>query len=136
MNKQYYIYILTNKRNNVLYTGVTNDLQRRVYEHREKLVGGFTKKYNVNKLVYYEETESIEAALNREKQIKGGSRQKKIDLIEGMNPQWRDLFDEILEWSDLDIIILEMPWITATLNSGIASPTNTGQASQAPRNDS
>ena len=97
MNKQYYIYILTNKRNNVLYTGVTNDLQRRVYEHREKLVGGFTKKYNVNKLVYYEETESIEAALNREKQIKGGSRQKKIDLIEGMNPQWRDLFDEILE---------------------------------------
>ena len=86
MNKQYYIYILTNKRNNVLYTGVTNDLQRRVSEHREKLVGGFTKKYNVNKLVYYEETESIEAALNREKQIKGGSRQKKIDLIEGMNP--------------------------------------------------
>ena len=96
MNKQYYIYILTNKRNNVLYTGVTNDLQRRVSEHREKLVGGFTKKYNVNKLVYYEETESIEAALNREKQIKGGSRQKKIDLIEGMNPQWRDLYDEIV----------------------------------------
>ena len=86
MNKQYYIYILTNRRNNVLYTGVTNDLQRRVYEHREKLVGGFTKKYNLYKLVYYEETESIEAALNREKQIKGGSRQQKIDLIEGMNP--------------------------------------------------
>ena len=96
MNKQYYIYILTNKRNNVLNAGVTNDLQRRLYEHREKLVGGFTKKYNVNKLVYYEETKSIEAALNREKQIKGGSRQKKIDLIEGMNPQWRDLFDEIV----------------------------------------
>ena len=96
MNKQYYIYILTNKRNNVLYTGMTNDLQRRVYEHREKLVGGFTKKYNVYKLVYYEETESIEAALNREKQIKGGSRQKKIDLIEGMNLQWRDLYDEIV----------------------------------------
>ena len=96
MNKQYYIYILTNKRNNVLYTGVTNDLQRRMYEHREKLVGGFTKKYNVYKLVYYEETDSIEAAIQREKQIKGGSRQKKIDLIEGMNPQWRDLFDEIL----------------------------------------
>ena len=96
MNKQYYIYILTNKRNNVLYTGVTNDLQRRVYEHREKLVGGFTKKYNLYKLVYYEETESIEAALNREKQIKGGSRQKKIDLIEGMNPQWSDLYDEIV----------------------------------------
>ena len=96
MNKQYYIYILTNKRNNVLYTGVTNDLQRRVYEHREKLVGGFTKKYNLYKLVYYEETKSIEAALNREKQIKGGSRQQKIDLIEGMNPQWKDLYDEIV----------------------------------------
>ena len=96
MNKQYYIYILTNKRNNVLYTGVTNDLQRRVYEHREKLVRGFTKKYNVYKLVYYEETDSIEAAIQREKQIKGGSRQKKIDLIKGMNPQWRDPFDEIL----------------------------------------
>ena len=96
MNKQYYIYILTNKRNNVLYTGVTNDLQRRVYEHREKLVRGFTKKYNVYKLVYFEETDSIEAAIQREKQIKGGSRQKKIDLIEGMNSQWRDLHDEIV----------------------------------------
>ena len=95
MNKQYYVYILTNKRNNVLYTGVTNDLQRRVYEHREKLLPGFTKKYNVYKLVYYEGTGSIEAAIQREKQIKGGSRQKKIDLILGMNPQWRDLYDEI-----------------------------------------
>jgi putative endonuclease len=95
MDKKYYVYILTNKRNNVLYTGVTNDLQRRVYEHREKLVPGFTKKYSVYKLVYYEETESIEAAINREKQIKGGSRQKKIDLIQRLNPQWRDLYDEI-----------------------------------------
>jgi len=74
MNKQYFVYILTNKRNNVLYTGVTNDLRRRVYEHQEKLVPGFTKKYNVYKLVYYEMTESIEAAIKREKQIKGGSR--------------------------------------------------------------
>jgi len=97
MNKQYSIYILTNKRNNVLYSGVTNDLQRRVYEHRKKLVGGFTTKYNVDKLVYYEETDSIEAAIQREKQIKGGSRQKKIDLIEGMNRHWRDLHDEIVE---------------------------------------
>ena len=95
MNKQYYVYILTNKRNNVLYTGVTNDLQRRVYENREKLVPGFTKKYNVYKLVYYEETGSVEAAILREKQLKGGSRQKKIDLIVGVNPQWRDLYNEI-----------------------------------------
>jgi len=95
MNKHYYVYILTNKRNTVLYTGVTNDLQRRVNEHRKKLIAGFTKKYNVYKLVYYEETESIEAAILREKQIKGGSRQKKIDLIVGMNPQWRDLYEEI-----------------------------------------
>ena len=95
MKKQYYVYILTNKRNNVLYTGVTNDLQRRVYEHREKLGEGFTAKYNVNKLVYYEETESIEAAIKREKQIKGGSRQKKIDLIEGMNPHWKDLYKDL-----------------------------------------
>jgi putative endonuclease len=95
MKKQYYVYILTNKGNNVLYTEVTNDLQRRVYEHREKLGEGFTAKYNVNKLVYYEETESIEAAIMREKQIKGGSRQKKIDLIESMNPKWEDLYEEL-----------------------------------------
>jgi len=95
MNKQYYVYLLTNKRNTVLYTGVTNDLQRRVYEHREKLVSGFTKKYNIYKLVYYEETKSIEAAILREKQIKGGSRHKKLDLIVAMNPQWRDLYEEI-----------------------------------------
>lgn len=92
MGDQFYVYILTNKRNTVLYTGVTNDLCRRVYEHREKLVSGFTKKYNVYKLVFYEATESIEAAIQREKQIKGGSRQKKIDLINGMNPGWRDLY--------------------------------------------
>ena len=95
MEKHYYVYILTNKHNKVLYTGVTNNLQRRVYEHREKLIEGFTKKYNVDKLVYYEETESIEAAILREKQIKGGSRQKKLDLIEGMNPGWRDLYEDL-----------------------------------------
>jgi putative endonuclease len=95
MEKHYYVYILTNKHNKVLYTGVTNNLQRRVYEHREKLIEGFTKKYNVDKLVYYEETESSEAAILREKQIKGGSRQKKLDLIEGMNPGWRDLYGEL-----------------------------------------
>ena len=95
MEKQYYVYILTNKRHTVLYTGVTNDLVRRVFEHREKVVPGFTKKYNVYKLVYYEMTESIESAILREKQIKGGSRQKKLDLINEMNPLWRDLYEEL-----------------------------------------
>ena len=95
MIKHYYVYILPNKRHKVLYTGVTNDLKRRVYEHREKMIAGFTKKYNIFKLVFYEETESSEAAILREKQIKGGSRQKKLDLIEGMNPQWRDLYCEL-----------------------------------------
>ena len=95
MDKQYFVYILTNKRHTVLYTGVTNDLKRRVYEHREKAIPGFTKKYNVHKLVYYEATESIETALQREKQIKGGSRQKKLDMIIGMNPLWRDLYEDL-----------------------------------------
>ena len=95
MNKQYYVYILTNKRHTVLYTGVTNDLKRRVYEHREKLVSGFTKKYRVCKLVFYEVADSIEAAIQKEKQIKGGSRQKKLDLITGMNPHWRDLYETL-----------------------------------------
>ena len=95
MEKQYYVYILTKKRHTVLYTGVTNDLVRRVFEHREKVVPGFTKKYNVYKLVYYEMTESIESAILREKQIKGGSRQKKLDLINEMNPLWRDLYEEL-----------------------------------------
>ena len=95
MGDQFYVYILTNKRNTVLYTGVTNDLKRRVYEHRRKMVSGFTKKYRVCKLVFYEVADSIEAAIQREKQIKGGSRQRKLDLIEGMNPQWRDLYEEL-----------------------------------------
>ncbi len=95
MSKQYYAYIMTNKRNNVLYTGVTNNLAKRVYEHKEKLVSGFTKKYNINKLVYYEILDDIYNAITREKQIKGGSRQKKIELIDSLNPQWKDLYDEI-----------------------------------------
>jgi len=95
MDRHYYIYIMTNKRNTVLYTGVTNDLKRRVYEHKEKLVEGFTKKYNITKLVYFEVFDSIENAILREKQIKGGSRQKKIDLINSMNKAWRDLYEEI-----------------------------------------
>jgi putative endonuclease len=95
MSKQYYVYIMTNKHNRVLYTGVTNDLKRRAYEHRTGQGGGFTSRYNVDKLVYYEMTVSAEAAIAREKQIKGGSRQKKIDLVEGMNPEWRDLYEEL-----------------------------------------
>ena len=95
MNRQYYIYIMSNKRNTVLYTGVTNDLKRRVYEHREKLVDGFTKKYNIFKLVHYEVFDDIENAILREKQIKGGSRQKKVELISSMNKEWRDLYAEL-----------------------------------------
>ena len=88
----YYIYILTNRSNKVLYTGVTNDLQRRVYEHKQKLFKGFTSKYELNKLVYFEHFRDIEEAIAREKQIKGGSRQKKIDLIEKFNPEWIDIY--------------------------------------------
>jgi putative endonuclease len=95
MRKQYYVYIMTNQHNRVLYTGMTNDLKRRAYEHRTGQGGGFTSRYNVGKLVYYEITESAEAAIAREKQIKSGSRQKKIDLVEGMNPEWRDLYEEL-----------------------------------------
>ena len=86
---------MTNKNNTVIYTGVTNDLKRRVYVHREKLIDGFTKKYNVNKLVYFEATNDINSAIQREKQIKAGSRQKKIDLINSMNKEWKDLYNEI-----------------------------------------
>ncbi len=86
---------MTNKNNTVLYTGVTNNLIRRVCEHKEKLTKGFTSKYNVNKLVYFEETNSIDSAIKREKQIKAGSRQKKIDLINFLNPEWKDLYDDI-----------------------------------------
>jgi putative endonuclease len=95
MTKQYYVYILTNKYNTVLYTGVTNDLVRRVYEHKDKFVKGFTKKYSLNKLVYFEVFEDVMYAISREKQIKGGSRIRKIKLIAEMNQNWRDLYDEI-----------------------------------------
>ena len=87
---QYYVYILTNHMG-TLYTGVTNDLERRMYEHREGLGGGFTKKYRVSKLVYYEATSDVKSAIAREKQIKGWLRSKKIDLIESANSSWHDL---------------------------------------------
>ena len=86
---------MSNKGNTVLYTGVTNDLKRRVYEHREKLVDGFAEKYNIFKLVYYEVSQDIESAILREKQVKGGSRQKKVELISSMNKEWRDLYSEL-----------------------------------------
>ena len=88
---QYYIYILSNKANTVLYIGVTNNLARRVYEHQEKLVKGFTEKYNINKLVYYEQTNEAMVAIEREKQLKKWSRKKKEWLIEQSNPLWTDL---------------------------------------------
>jgi len=94
MSEQYFVYIMTNKHNTVLYTGVTNDLWRRVSEHKTKLLPGFTSRYNAGKLVYYESFQDINAAITREKQIKAGSRQKKIDMINSMNPQWDDLFRE------------------------------------------
>ena len=98
MDQQYYIYIyiLTNKNNTVLYTGVTNDLVRRVNEHKNKLSKGFTNKCNINKLVYYEIFTDPESAILREKQIKAGSRKKKILLIESMNTGWIDLYSSIV----------------------------------------
>jgi putative endonuclease len=91
--RQYCVYIMTNAHHTVLYTGVTNNLQRRVLEHREGK-SGFTKKYNVHKLVFFECGDNVETAIAREKQIKGGSRKKKLDLINSINPQWKDLFEE------------------------------------------
>ncbi len=95
MEHRYFVYIMTNRHHTVLYTGVTNDLVRRVFQHRDKAVPGFTSRYNVDKLVFFEETSDVLAAIAREKQIKGGSRRKKIALIEGMNPEWRDLYDDL-----------------------------------------
>jgi len=86
---------MTNKRKTVLYTGVTNDLKKRVYEHKVKLVAGFTKKYNTDRLLYYEIFDDIYNAIAREKQIKAGSRQKKINLINSKNPAWKDLYDDL-----------------------------------------
>ena len=96
MSKEYYVYIMTNK-SRTLYTGVTNDLIRRVYEHRNKLVKGFTSRYNIQYLVYYELTSNVYAALEREKQIKGLLRKKKIALIDSTNPEWKDLSKEWYE---------------------------------------
>ena len=87
----YYVYILANWNNKVIYTRVTNNLERRIYEHRNKLADGFTKKYNVSKLVYFDCTTDVKSAIAREKQIKGWTRQKKDDLVKEANPEWEDL---------------------------------------------
>ena len=91
-----YVYILFNKRNGTLYTGTTSDLVKRIYQHREHQAEGFTDKYDVTKLGYFEDCGNITTAIEREKQIKGGSRKKKIALIESVNPDWRDLYDNII----------------------------------------
>ena len=94
-NFNFYVYIMTNKHNTVLYTGVTNDLIKRGYEHKEKTIKGFTSKYNVDKLVYYEHFADINQAIKREKQIKGWIRQKKIELINSFNKNWEDLYTKL-----------------------------------------
>ncbi|OGD69386.1 hypothetical protein A3I18_02405 [Candidatus Campbellbacteria bacterium RIFCSPLOWO2_02_FULL_35_11] len=93
--KTAYVYIMSSKKNGTIYTGVTSNLEKRVYEHKNNVVKGFTQKYNVHILVYYEFGENILSAIEREKQIKGGSRKNKIKLIEKDNPEWRDLSDDL-----------------------------------------
>lgn len=94
-NRQYFVYILATYRNGTLYVGVTNDILRRVWEHKNNVVKGFTSRYNIHRLVYCEIFEDIYEAISMEKQIKGGSRQKKLNLINKFNPQWKDLYDEL-----------------------------------------
>lgn len=95
-DKQPAIYIVTNKRNGTLYTGVTSRLAIRIHDHKSKNIDGFTNRYNCDKLVYYELFSDMEHAIVREKQIKGGSRKKKLNLIESLNPDWKDLYEDIV----------------------------------------
>ena len=95
MSKAYYVYFLASRRNGTLYIGVTNDLKRRTWEHREGLVAGFTKKYGIKLLVYYEAFESIDIAIHRETRLKKYKREWKLNLIEKQNPDWRDLFEDL-----------------------------------------
>lgn len=92
--KSYYVYILTNKSNKVMYIGITNDLDRRIHEHKQKIVKGFTKRYNIDKLVYFEETGDVNSAIAREKHLKGWLRKRKNDLVAASNPAWKDLSEE------------------------------------------
>jgi putative endonuclease len=91
---QYFVYILTNKTNKVLYIGVTNNLEKRMYEHKSKMIDGFTKKYNLTRLVYFEETSDVQSAIEREKQLKNWHREWKMNLISRFNPDWKDLSEE------------------------------------------
>ncbi len=99
MRKVFHVYMMTNKYNTVLYTGVTSALPQRVRQHKEKAFEGFTKRYNLGKLVWYEEQPDAYRAISREKQIKSWSRKKKEKLINSMNPDWKDLGDQVLEWA-------------------------------------
>ncbi len=94
--KTYYIYIMASKRNGTLYIGVTNDIVKRVYEHKNNLIDGFTSKYSVHNLVYYEQFDNIESAIRREKQLKKWNRKWKLELIEKVNPSWKDLYEDLL----------------------------------------
>jgi putative endonuclease len=100
----YYVYIVTNKHHSVLYIGVTSNLEGRIFEHREKLIDGFTKRYQVTKLIFYEDYPDPLSAIAREKQLKGWCREKKIALIAKQNPRWIDLFDEIMAGFDVDLL--------------------------------
>ncbi|MCQ5129451.1 GIY-YIG nuclease family protein [Butyricicoccus faecihominis] len=93
----YYVYILTNSNHHVLYTGITNNLIRRIYEHKHHVVDGFTKRYHVDQLIYFEQTTDVYAAIAREKQVKGWTRAKKVKLITDQNPSWKDLYSEIIQ---------------------------------------
>ncbi len=97
MPNSYFIYILASKRNGTLYVGVTNDIIKRVWQHKNDLADGFTKKYQVHKLVYFEQTTDIESAINREKQLKKWHRKWKLDLIEKQNPDWIDLYNDLIK---------------------------------------
>jgi putative endonuclease len=96
MNKVYYVYILASKRNGTLYTGITSDLIRRVWEHKEKIIEGFTKQYSVENLVYFEQYQDPENAIKREKRLKKYPRKWKLNLLEKANPQWKDLYEELV----------------------------------------
>ncbi len=100
----YYVYILTNKHHSVLYIGVTSDLEGRIWEHREKVMEGFTKRYQVTKLIFYEDYPDPQSAIDREKQLTGWRREKKIALIQTPNPRWNDFFDEITDGFDVDLL--------------------------------
>jgi len=112
MDKQYYVYIMANIAR-TLYVGVTNDLERRVYEHKMKLIPGFTSKYKLNALVYFESGEDVTSAIEREKQIKGWLRRKKIALIESMNPDWKDLSKEWLDYYSEEIQLSNNPSLSS-----------------------